>query len=264
MASARKFLYQRLSPALVRLYNVLRRLKPVEMAMDFLLTKLSPNIGTPFLESTHSTGSMEKDWDNRARLSGLMAATGAASEEGADASALKSLQTRILKGTDLKETWVVLEIGCGIGNLLKPISALVREAHGVDISGEMLRQAAERTKGCANVVLHKTEGRLDMFPDSFFDFVYCSGVFIHFPEKTLVYEYFKESARVLKPGGVFRLNVDGRSYLTWRSNKGGTLRGVVFKPEEIKQNLGKYGFQVRDITGAESLDMWTTAVVIKG
>ncbi|HLC30379.1 MAG TPA: class I SAM-dependent methyltransferase [Dehalococcoidia bacterium] len=264
MASARKFLYQRLNPALVRLYNILRRLKPVEMALDLLLTRLFPDIGIPFLEATRSTGSMEGDWDNRAKLDALLAATGEATETEAEASALKALETHILKGVPLDRTSTVLEIGCGIGNLLKPLSAQVKEAHGVDISGEMLRQAAGHTKGCPNVVLHKTEGRLDMFPDSFFDFVFSSGVFIHFPEKPLVYDYFKEAARVLKPGGVFRFHVDGRSHLAWRSKKGGTLRGVVFTSEELRENLGMYRFQVQDMTGAGSLDMWTTAVVDKG
>lgn len=259
----REFLYRRLNPTLVGLYNLLRRLKPVEMAMDLVLTKLFPNIGIPFLEGTRSTGSMEGDWDTRAKLNALIAATGKADLKAAEASAVKGWETHLLKGVALDKTSVVLEIGCGIGTLLKPLSARVKEAHGVDISGEMLRLAAEHTKECPNVVLHKTEGHLDMFPDSFFDLVYSSGVFIHFPEKPLVYEYFKEAARVLKPGGVFRFEVDGRSYLTWRSHKGGTSRGVVFKPDEIRENLEKLGFQVREMTGLGTPDMWTTATVNK-
>ena len=81
-----------------------------------------------FLESVRSMGSMEDDWDRRAALNSLMAATGYADEEQAEASAVKALETRILKGVDLDRTSVVLEIGCGIGNLLKPLSALVGEA----------------------------------------------------------------------------------------------------------------------------------------
>lgn len=189
-----------------------------------------------------------------------MAATGEADEKKAEASALRALETRILKGIHLDDR-CVLEIGCGIGNLLRPLSARAREVHGVDISGEMLKQATERLAGHPNIVVHKTDGRLGMFPDKYFDFVFSTGVFIHFPNKSLVYQYFQEVSRVLKPGGVFRFQVDGRSYLRWRLHKGGTLRGVVFTQRELRENLEKFGFKVQEITGAESLDVWTTAVM---
>jgi cyclopropane fatty-acyl-phospholipid synthase-like methyltransferase len=202
---------------------------------------------------------MEGDWDTRAKVDGLIAATAEVDEKKAEKSAVQALETRILKGVDLNRDVAILEIGCGIGNLLKPISSLVREAHGVDISSEMLRLAAERLRDCPNVFLHKTGGKLDMLEANYFDFVFSSGVFIHFPRKFLVYEYFREAARVLKPGGTFRFHVDGRNYLRWRRRKGGTLRGVVFSPEELRENLEKLGFQVREITGSNSMDMWTTA-----
>lgn len=140
------------------------------MVLDMVFTKLFPSIGIPFLEAARSTGSMEGDWDNRARLNALMAATGEADEKKAEASALRALETRILKGIRLDDG-CVLEIGCGIGNLLKPLSARAREVHGVDISGEMLKQATERLAGHPNIVVHKTDGRLGMFPDKYFDFV---------------------------------------------------------------------------------------------
>jgi SAM-dependent methyltransferase len=259
MAPSQKIIYHWLTPFLTKLYKWASRVRPLEMAMDFVMVGVFPNIGIPFLESVRTAGSMEQDWDNRARVNALITATGEADENRAEASAIKALQTRILKGVDVDKMSIVLEIGCGIGNLLKPLSSVVKEAHGVDISGEMIKLAKEGLKHCSNVFLHKTDGRLDMFPDSYFDFVFSSGVFIHFPSKPLVYEYFKEAARVLEPDGIFRFHVDGRSYLKWRSHKGGTLRGVVFKPEEIRENLERYGFQVHEMAGLNSLDMWVTA-----
>jgi SAM-dependent methyltransferase len=263
MKSVRTACFRQLNPVLVKSTRALSRVRLFEMALDLFMTKLFPNIGIPFLESARSTSSMEGDWDTRANVGALIAATGEADEKKAEASAVKALETRILKGVDLDRCVAVLEIGCGIGNLLKPLSALVKEAHGVDISGEMLRLAGERLRDCPNVFLHKTDGYLGMLQDNYFGLVFSSGVFIHFPSKLLVYEYFKEVARVLKPGGIFRFHVDGRYYLRWRRQKGGTLRGVVFNPEEIRENLERYDLAVRDITGAGSSAMWTTAILAK-
>ena len=53
------------------------------------------------------------------------------------------METIILKGIDLVPDAVVLEIGCGFGRLLRPISVRAREAHGVDISSEMVQRATE-------------------------------------------------------------------------------------------------------------------------
>jgi len=261
MKSVRTTCYRHLNPVLVKSTRALSRVRLFEMALDLCMTKLFPNIGIPVLESVRSTGSMEGDWDTRAKVDALIAATAEADEKSTEASAIKALETRILKGVELDGGVAVLEIGCGIGNLLKPLSALAKEVHGVDISGEMLRLATERLRDCSNVFLHKTDGHLEMLQDNHFDLVYSSGVFIHFPSKLLVYEYFKEVVRVLKPGGIFRFHVDGRYYLRWRRRKGGTLRGVVFNPEELRDNLGKFGFRIKEITGSNSLDMWTTAIL---
>jgi len=246
-------------PVLGRLAHALARVGPLEIAADFVTTRIFS--GIPFLEPPRWKASVEQVWDSRAKLNAMLVATGAADEEQALASGAWALENGVLRGLQPDSTWVVLEIGCGIGNLLRPLAPLVKEAHGVDISAEMLRKAEEWLRGIPNVGLHKTDGRLDMFPDGYFDFVFSCLVFIHFPSKPLVYEYFKETARVLKPGGIFRFNVDGRNYMRWRRHRGGTIRGVVFTTEEIRENLERHGFRVQDVTGAGSLDMWVTAVL---
>jgi SAM-dependent methyltransferase len=188
-----------------------------------------------------------------------MAATGESNEARAIAGAQHALEAYIPLGTGLNDSSVVLEIGCGVGNLLRPLSRMVKEAHGVDISGEMLRRAHELSAGYANVFYHKTSGRLGMFADAWFDFVYSSGVFIHFPEKALVYAYTQEAHRVLKTGGTLRVHVDGRNYLWWRRQKGGTVRGIVFCTEEIVTILTTQGFTNVSVVGEDSPAMWVTA-----
>jgi SAM-dependent methyltransferase len=251
--------HRQLTHALAKVYKVLVRFRAFEMGADYLLWRFFPNASIPFLESSRTTGDMEHDWDIRAQFNLLMSATGYTSQQEADASAVDALQRRILKGVNITTKSVVLEIGCGMGNLLRPLSHLVREAYGVDISGEMIRRAKSHLRDCRNVSLHKTTGGLGMLPDSHFDFVFSSGVFIHFPQKGLVYGYFREVARVLKRGGTFRFHVDGRGYLRWRRRNGGSLRGVVFTAGEIRDNLDAHGFRALDIVGENTAEMWTTA-----
>ncbi|MBI2885671.1 MAG: class I SAM-dependent methyltransferase [Chloroflexi bacterium] len=230
------------------------------MLADLFLSRFFPDVGIPFLESTKGTGSMEADWDRRAKLNALLSATAKADEGTAEVASAQGVETWVLQGLADEKSAVVLEIGCGIGALLKPLAQRVKEVHGVDISSEMLKQAKVRLEGYANVHLHKTDGTLDMLPDGYFDLVFSSGVFIHFPRKELVYAYLKEAARLLKPGALLRFHVDGRSYLKWRATHGGTVRGVVFTEQELRGYLEEYGFQVKEITGHGTPNMWTTAV----
>ena len=231
--------------------------------MDMVITRLFPNVGLPFLESVRGTGSMERDWDNRAKIGAQISVTGTASVEEEQAQARLNLDNRILQGINLNKGSVVLEIGCGLGTYLKLFSGRVKEVHGVDISGEMLKKAKERLRDCSNVFLYKTEGQLDMFPNRHFDFVYSVGVFQHFPSKHLVYGYFRDTSRVLKVGGEFAFHVDGRYYLKWRRIKGGTARGVVFSPAEVRENLEKYGFQINNIREENTIGMIVSGVLVK-
>src|SRR5512133_1304168 len=47
-----------------------------------------------------------------------------------------------------------LEIGCGPGRLLRPMSRHFREVHGVDVSDEMIRLATEKLCGVPNAFPH--------------------------------------------------------------------------------------------------------------
>jgi SAM-dependent methyltransferase len=96
---------------------------------------------------------------------------------------------------------VVLEIGCGIARVGKPLSRECLHWFGADISGVMLSHAAERTRGLPNVTLVElaTVG-LQEFPRDAFDLVYCTIVFMHLFEWDR-YRYVEEAFRVLRPGG---------------------------------------------------------------
>lgn len=188
---------------------------------------------------------MERDWDERGRRNALfyVAIDDAESEEGFAESGQRDLHEWILRNVDLPSDAITVEIGCGVGRLLAPISPLVREAHGVDISREMLDRARERLAGLSNVYLHHTDGSLGMFADASVDFVFSFRVFLHFPHKRDVLRYFAEAARVLKPGGLFRFQVcrgDGRR----RADDAGTWFGVLFTEDELRSILPSHGFEV--------------------
>lgn len=117
-----------------------------------------------------------------------------------DAEAIAALDPAISNAS-------VVEIGCGIGRVLRHLAPLVGHVHGVDISAEMVRKARQELHHLPNVSLHHGNGYdLGMFDDSTIDIVFSSFVFQHVP-KTVAFNYMLESARILKPQGFLRLVV---------------------------------------------------------
>lgn len=96
---------------------------------------------------------------------------------------------------------MVLEIGCGVARIGRELAPYCAEWHGADISGNMIAYAAGRTLGLSNVYLHELpDATLSIFPDSYFDCVYSTIVFMHL-DKTEMFTYMREAYRVLKPDG---------------------------------------------------------------
>ncbi len=108
-----------------------------------------------------------------------------------------------------------LEIGCGLGRLMRPLSAHVGEIHGVDVSDEMVRGARERLSNIPNAHVRRGGGAdLAGFADESFDFVYSYAVFQHIPSREVIVGYMREACRVLAPGGVFWFQANGAPGVT--------------------------------------------------
>ena len=104
----------------------------------------------------------------------------------------------------------VLDIGCGTGRLCRALSKRFRSVTGIDISEEMLKHAKEDNADLANVRwVHGSGSDLSGIADASMDFVFSFIVFQHIPSKSVIRKYFQEVFRILKPGGLFKIQVRG-------------------------------------------------------
>ncbi|MDX2178638.1 MAG: methyltransferase domain-containing protein [Bryobacteraceae bacterium] len=149
-----------------------------------------------------------------------------------------------------------LEIGCGPGRLMKPLASECGEIHGIDVSDEMIVRAKENLAGIAHAHAHVGTGAtLDQFASESFDFVYSYAVFQHMPEREAVLSYLRETLRVLKPGAIARLQINGlpptaKAFTTWE--------GVRFEALEIREFARQHNVQLLALEGAGTQYMWTT------
>lgn len=122
-----------------------------------------------------------------------------------------------------------VEIGCGLGRMTRWFARDFLEVHGVDISAEMIAEARERLRRYSNVVLHVGSGKdLSFLPDAHFDFAFSYIVFQHIPSREIIENYVKETARVLKPGAVFKFQLNGSSALEYADRERDSWHGEVY------------------------------------
>ena len=152
---------------------------------------------------------MREEWNERAREDAhYFVAFGRRDQDDEEFFATAADLVRELE-TELKrlppavpgETRRALEIGCGPGRLMRPMSRHFDEIHGIDVSDEMIAKARQKLRQVPHAHPHHASGSdLSMFPDRHFDFVYSYAVFQHIPSGEVVFSYLRETVRVLKPG----------------------------------------------------------------
>jgi ubiquinone/menaquinone biosynthesis C-methylase UbiE len=98
----------------------------------------------------------------------------------------------------------ILDIGCGIGRLDALLTVFFDHVIGVDISGEMIRQAKERLEGFP-ITFVETDGSTFPMNDATIDVAFSYLVFQHIKTEEMLQKNFQEVLRVLKPGGIFKV-----------------------------------------------------------
>lgn len=202
---------------------------------------------------------MRRDWDRRAKENALHFIACGHSETDAVfwASGERDLTDLVLHDIELRKNARALEIGCGVGRLLRPLSERIERAYGVDISNEMVEQGRRLLANRPNVEFFVTSGRLRRIANASLDFVFSFIVFQHISTKSAVSQYIREAARMLKGGGIFRFQVDGRRRDPWSAPD--TWLGVWYEPAELKRELALSQFDVLDLWGEGTHYLWVTA-----
>ena len=206
---------------------------------------------------------MRADWNARAvEDAHYYVAFGARAQDEASFLATASEAVRAVE-SELKRfgpsadthTMRALEIGCGPGRLMKPLSRHFGEIYGVDVSDEMIRIASERLRDIPHARVEATNGAtLSQFADESLDFIYSYAVFQHIPSREVVLSYMREAKRVLKPGGIFRAQFNGLPHDVTPD----TWSGVVFSAADIRTFTRENGFTLLALEGIDTQYMWTT------
>src|SRR5579872_1435896 len=215
------------------------------------------------MDDPEVSGRMRDDWNARAREdASYYVAFGRRQQNDADFLATATEVINILESElrrvppPQRSMWKALEIGCGPGRLMRPMSRHFAEIHGVDVSDEMIALARERLRDTPNAHLHLTDGAtLPEFPDESFDFVYSYAVFQHVPSREVISTYLRETHRVMKTGGFARLQFNG---MPAREGAFDTWSGARTTTSEIVEFTQLHDIQLLALEGSGTQYMWTT------
>ena len=200
-----------------------------------------------------ATAAMRQAWDERARenVRFYIAADDWETEEEFDRSGERNVEWMLSDiGQFLSPAAAILDIGCGIGRMLKPLAQRFRKVYGVDISPEMIRRAKERMKGLKNVEVWANNGRdLKPLQAEQIDLALSLIVFQHIPNPEIIRGYIYDAHRVLKPSGLFKFQVWGRddtaeAAKTEKESERDTWFGARFTEREMRQATAEAGFLV--------------------
>ena len=210
---------------------------------------------------------MKRDWDERARQDAMWyinTLRRGQSEEEFDRTGAVEVERLVLADLPLlsggrdPRNLRMLEIGCGVGRMTKHLANVFGEVVGVDVSGEMIRQARERLAGLANVRLHETNGvDFAVLPREHFDLILSAYVFQHVPSAKVIASNLREAWRVLAPGGMFKFQTSGITAEEFERADKDTWSGAPFPEAEIRRFAREAGATLVGLFGAGTQYCWT-------
>jgi SAM-dependent methyltransferase len=219
-------------------------------------------MATPDLEK--QLDKMRRDWDARARENARhYVSTGKThwtdeeffqSGEQTVAEEILTDMINICQGKEPKQMRV-LEIGCGAGRITRALANLFGEVHAVDVSGEMVGQARAALSDRPNAFVHQNNGKdLSVIGGGHFDFAFSTIVFQHIPSYEVIETYVREVHRLLRPGALFKFQVQGDATLSTKPDD--TWLGVPFTDEAAVAMAERCGFEPRYRHGAGGQYFW--------
>lgn len=101
----------------------------------------------------------------------------------------------------------IIEIGCGIGRLLKELNNNIPICYVFDASNDMIRESKEYCKNTSiNIIKCDGFGLIPLFNIEF-DYAFSIITFKHIPNIDTVKSYISEMYRLLKYGGVIKFQI---------------------------------------------------------
>lgn len=143
-------------------------------------------------------------------------------------------------------TETILEIGCGIGRLLKPLSEKYI-CYGIDASKDMVEHA-QKYAPKAKIILCNGKGAID-FPPNLFNLVFSLIVFQHIEDMKVIKNFIKNSFKILQPRGVGRFQ-----FLKERPDMEYRLK-TYHDHDDIMNFMDSVGYKC--VTKRDSLYNWT-------
>lgn len=187
---------------------------------------------------------MRAEWDRRVGHDyRYWMSDGVSSDERMWESGRRDLEI-LLRGIDLEQAknWTALELGCGVGRLLRASAAVFCQVLGVDVSQSAVEEAQRLLADLPNVKPVLGNGvDLSLVRDGQLDFVYTFAALSSMPLR-VISRYLLEISRVLKVGGQVRLQLYlGNPQPTCEED---TLAIRVFREEDFRQAMEALGFQL--------------------
>jgi ubiquinone/menaquinone biosynthesis C-methylase UbiE len=102
----------------------------------------------------------------------------------------------------------VVDLGCGIGRVMRPLAPLCREIVGIDISEKMIQKGREFLANVSNArLVHTTGAEIPSVANGSVDFLFSLICLIHVDKRT-AFRYLREIERVLTPSGMVLLQFE--------------------------------------------------------
>lgn len=207
---------------------------------------------------------MQREWDQRARENARFYVNTERQDwtddeffrsgERTVAEEILTDMINICQGQDPKRMRV-LEIGCGAGRVTRALAQIFGEVYGVDISGEMVRQARAALADLPEVHIFQNSGKdLDVLGNVRFDFAFSSIVFQHIPSREVIESYIRAVRRRLRRGRLFKFQVQGGE--TPDNPPDDTWLGVTFSEQEARDMALRCDFEMRYSFGAGTQYFW--------